>query len=174
MAHDNLNTFDDRSLSAFWTELSRHLRRRNIRLLEGNPGQLDDILCHTLKVMQSKIDSFSPRDLSQTAIALARVVKIIEDREDRQGGLQKGSPHQLLHSVFIGDQSQYKQFIMKELALAAMPMREEFDAQGISNVIYAFGLARYALEFDDGRTTFDVLAEEALSNLEGGVPAIIK
>ena len=124
MASDHLQSMSTRDVSAFWTLAAKFLNDRRSRqhLQEEDVRRLELILVHSIE----NIGACGGRDLSQMAIALAKVIKSIENWGER---LQKGSPPQLLHSIFIGSQSQSKQFIMHELTLAAMPLREEFDVQ---------------------------------------------
>ena len=115
LAYDNLNHATPRNLSAFWAVVPKHLRNgHNSGLLGQNPGdlmnQLDQILGHTLE----RIGSFDYRDLAQTTLGLAKIVDWISRK---RGG--KVPTIQPLHDLFIGNNSENKQFIFAELAVAA-------------------------------------------------------
>jgi len=166
MAYDHLHydSSTPRNFSAFWTDLPQFIRHRYFWHAEKNERvarQLKVIISRTLK----NVKYFGYRDLSQTTLGLAKVVKNIERLGKRP---PQDGPHQILRDVFIGDSSmKRKEFIFNELATASVGLHvlEKFDPRHLSNFIYAFGLARYAHEFEDGKSLFDVFALEAIPKL---------
>ena len=65
----------------------------------------------------------------------------------------------------IGNNSVEKQFIFGCMAEASRLILSEFQSRELSNLIYAFGLAEYNHEFEDGSTALDIFAVKASSNL---------
>ena len=160
--HLDLDLLSPGGTAAFWTEASKLLQRQSRnRLLDENQnlaGQIDKILVHTLE----NIDGFNQKQIAQTTLAMAKITMNVEN-----GGrkLPKGSPRQILQAILIGNNLETKQYIFSHIAAAAMPVLHKFDARSLSNFIYAYGLVRYVLEFDDGTTFFDTLAAVAIPNL---------
>merc|ERR1712029_1300617 len=65
---------------------------------------------------------------------------------------------------------QHKNSMFDELASASVKVVSEFDRLSLSNVIYAFGLVKYAPKLEDGNAFFDVLSLEVVRNLNGFKP----
>ncbi|KAL7533356.1 hypothetical protein ACHAWF_004460 [Thalassiosira exigua] len=164
MAHDNIETLSHSDYAAFWTIVPELIQSRDQRLAEKNFSALDKlraILVHTL----DGIDACSPRYLTQTTLALAKIIANIENQQGRR--IPKNSPHRILHDVLVGSHSHRKKVIFEELVAASMLILHEFDERSLSNLIYAFGLAKYVHVFDDGDTNnFDRLALEVVPRLE--------
>ncbi|KAL7528656.1 hypothetical protein ACHAWF_002650, partial [Thalassiosira exigua] len=159
-AHEHLEALSIRDIAAFWTEVSKFLRGRNQTSTQNNSGaQLKEILLRTLQW----IGEFPFRDLTQTTLALA---KIISQVENSGGRIHKDSAHGLLHDRLIGNRAQHKQLIFEELVAASMPILHEFDERHLSNLIYAFGLAKYVRVFEDESTNFDEFAIEIIPRLK--------
>jgi hypothetical protein len=121
--------------------------------------QLDTILCNTLE----NIEAFDFRDIATTALGLAKIVKHVGPFSRKKP--PTGSPHQILHDLLIGVNSENKQFIFGKIAMLSTPILSDFDARSLSNFIYAYGLAECVPNVDGGRTLFDVVAVEAIYNL---------
>jgi len=164
LMYDNLQTSTPRSLSAFWSSVPQLLRKsrfEKVQNVEHMNHQLEDILGHTLQ----DINSFGSRDLSTTAISLAKTVKNVSGIDGKRLP-RYGSPQRVLHDLIIGENSSNKEFIFKVLAEPSMIILHKFDARHLSNLIYAYGLAEYVIKFeDDGSTLFDVFAQSAIPNL---------
>ncbi|KAL7548406.1 hypothetical protein ACHAWF_011695 [Thalassiosira exigua] len=163
-AHEHLEALSIRDIAAFWTEVSKFLRGRKQTSIQNSSGpQLKEILLRTLL----RIGEFPFRDLTQTTLALA---KIISQVENSGGRIHKDSAHGLLHDRLIGNRAQHKQLIFEELVAASMPILHEFDERHLSNLIYAFGLAKYVRVFEDESTNFDEVAIEIIPRLETTKP----
>jgi len=160
MIHDHLQTSTPRNLSAFWSSVPQLLKKSRfdqVQNIEQMIHQLDDILAHTLQ----DINSFDSRDLAQTTLGLAKIVKSVSGTDGKRLP-RYGTPQRVLYDMIIGD----KEFIFKVLAASSMNILHKFGARYLSNLIYAFGLADYVIKFeDDGSTLFDVFAQAAIPNL---------
>ena len=74
LMYDNMNNSTPRNMATFWTLVSKLLRKSRfdkVQNIEQMNHQLNDILVHTLQ----DINTFVSRDLSTTAISLAKIVK---------------------------------------------------------------------------------------------------
>ncbi|KAL7530600.1 hypothetical protein ACHAXR_004948 [Thalassiosira sp. AJA248-18] len=164
MAYDHLDVMSPRDMSAFWTLAAKFLRGKNQRSQVRDKVfklKLDTILAYT----QIEIQSYDYRDLAQTTLGFAKIVKSVHGKR-----LLRQSPQQILQNIFISNNAETKQSMFGCMAKASMHVLSEFDARSLSNLIYAFGLAEYNLKFEDGGTLFDVLALEATSNIKGFEP----
>ena len=157
--YDNLDRLSPRDVSAFWAVVPKLLRggRYNHDQMKQMFHQFDVISTKSIK----EIEKYEYRDLATLAISLAKII----DRVERSGN-RKGTPQQILQEILIGNNSEIKQFIFNRLADASIPILYEFDIRSLSNLIYAFGLAKVIIPVKDGRSTyFDMLAEVAIPNL---------
>ena len=165
IAHRYLDVATHRNLSAFWAEVPHLIHQGKYWRAERDEQikqQLDAILSHTLR----DIKAFGYRDLAQTTLGIAKIVQNI----DAGRRITKGSPRHILHNIFIGNNSQKKEYIFGCMAEASRPILAEFRARELSNLIYAFGLVEYAHRFEDGRRLFDILAAQAIFNLKDSRP----
>ena len=157
MMYDYLPNANDRNLSAFWSAVPRLLgSERNIEQMNH---QLDYILDHTLE----EIHSFGYRDLAQTALAFAKIVKSVGMRVP-----PPGTPHRLMYDRFIDINGRKKDLIFNAVASRSMEILDQFDERHLSNLIYANGLVRH-FKTEDGSDIFDILALQAakLHNFNG-------
>ncbi|KAL7531199.1 hypothetical protein ACHAXR_003895, partial [Thalassiosira sp. AJA248-18] len=169
--YEHLHILSPRDMAAFWTVVPKLLqkgdRRHPPNKQEKKGGrneheqqmlhQFDTILAHTLEA----INTFGYRDLAQTTLGFAKIVKRVQGKR-----LRRNSPQRILQFVFIGKSVEYKQSIFGCLAKASMPVLSEFEPRELSNVIYAFGLAEYNSKFEDGSTLFGVLARDHIARLD--------
>eukprot|EP00581_Thalassiosira_minuscula_P000389 CAMPEP_0183742790 /NCGR_PEP_ID=MMETSP0737-20130205/64880_1 /TAXON_ID=385413 /ORGANISM="Thalassiosira miniscula, Strain CCMP1093" /LENGTH=720 /DNA_ID=CAMNT_0025978383 /DNA_START=841 /DNA_END=3004 /DNA_ORIENTATION=- len=127
-----------RDISAFWTLASKLANTRIKDQVQEKMGiqRVENVLVHTLEMIQR----FGCRDLAQTTLGIAKIVKSIE----RSGRRPSDSLGQILHDIFIGDNSTCKEIIFKEIAVASMHILPEFDARHLSNLIYAFGIVEWS------------------------------
>jgi len=164
--YDNLDILSPRDVSAFWWAVvpkflggsGRRLRTSNQQLEQQMFYQFDKI---STKCIQD-INQYDPRDMSTLAISLAKIIDKISKRKRPA----KGSPHQILQDILIGNDSNIKQYIFREIASASVPILYEFNARDLSNFIHAYGLAEEVVLVNDGSTFFDMLAKVAIPNLD--------
>eukprot|EP00580_Thalassiosira_gravida_P009072 CAMPEP_0201652452 /NCGR_PEP_ID=MMETSP0493-20130528/44483_1 /ASSEMBLY_ACC=CAM_ASM_000838 /TAXON_ID=420259 /ORGANISM="Thalassiosira gravida, Strain GMp14c1" /LENGTH=779 /DNA_ID=CAMNT_0048128967 /DNA_START=120 /DNA_END=2459 /DNA_ORIENTATION=- len=166
MAYAHVESMSPRGLSAFWTLTSKFLRQtpntRNPLQTSQMEHQLQTILAHTQKAIQSS--AFGYRDLATTSLGLAKIVKLV-----RRGGRSK--PRQILRDLLLGNAATggltKTHTLFRSIATASIPIRQDFDARSLSNLIYAFGVVECVPMFeDDGSTFFEILAAEAVMKLE--------
>jgi len=160
--YDNLERLSPRDVSAFWAVVPKFLggrgpRTSNQQLQQQMFHQFDKISTKSIK----DIDQYDPRDMSTLAISLAKII----DKVSKRKSATKGSPHQILQDVLIGNESKNKQHIFREIASSSVPILHEFNARELSNLIYSFGLAQEVVLVNDGSTLFDVFAQAAIPNL---------
>ena len=155
--HDNLESASPRDLSAFWTVAQRMLNDDR-RTTEGPPPlvpQLDSIFRKTM----ARVDAFAPRDLAQTALALAKAAKSLggvpRTRSDPEGGYREH-----LRGLLAGNGGGVDAF--RSIADASALDLAGFDARCLSNLAYAYALAGRAPVLDDGTALFDRLAETSI------------
>jgi len=161
---NNLEILSPRNAAAFWAVVPQLLQRENVQRRGGEKQpemkrRFDTILTKTME----DIETYSPRDLATTTLGLAKIVKNVENGAMR---LRKGSPHQILHDLLVGNDAENKQFIFRHIACASMPVLHQFDARCLSNFIYAYAVANYVPKFEDGSTFYDILAQQAIPNLK--------
>jgi len=159
---DNLDILSPRDVSAFWAVVPKFLggrrpRTSNQQLEQQMFNQFDKI---STKCIQD-IDQYGYRELATLAISLAKIIDKISKRKRPV----KGSPRQILQDILIGNESKIKQYIFREIASSSVPILHEFEARHLSNLIYAYGLAKEVVLVEDGSTFFDVFAEVAIPNL---------
>lgn len=152
-----------RNLSSFWSVVPQLLQQHNASNANDDdfelPNQLESLLAQTLE----DVDTFSYRDLAQTVLGFAKIIKYVGSSDNTI--FPEDSPHQLLHNLLIGEDSKSKQFIFRNIACASLHILPEFDPRHMSNFIYAYAIADYVPDFDDGSTLFDILAVEVIPNL---------
>lgn len=191
MAYAHIDRISPRGLSAYWALVSKFLHRPNHdnEALDTNEARrqhlqkmLVQLLAHTLK----DIWSFGHRDMAQTTISLAKIVKHATAAHDRAEAepLPMDDQSRVLHDLLVGQDSQNKRYIFDQIASASIPLLSKFDARHLSNFIYAFSTAECVPRIgadgygrDSGRggdgssggnehLFFDVLAFEALPKLK--------
>ena len=154
LAHDHLDVLSPRGKSAVWTMLPKLLQNCGVGPLMTNlqhvqiKEQLDTILCSTLENMEA----FDFRNIATTALGLAKIVKQVGPFRGKKPLTGTGSPHQILHDLLIGVNSENKQLIFGEIAISSIPILSDFDARHLSNFIYAYGLAECVPNVDGGHT----------------------
>ena len=159
--YDNLGILSPRDVAAFWAVVPKFLGGRGGRRQDDKDNyqqmfhQFDKIITKSME----EIESYDARELATLAISLAKIM----DKVGKSKHRKKGSPQQILHDMLIGNNSEFKQFIFDHIACASIQILHKFDARHLSNFIYAYGLAKQVLKFDDGRTFFDILADQILS-----------
>jgi hypothetical protein len=111
------------------------------------------------------MEAFDFRNIATTALGLAKIVKQVGPFRGKKPPTGTGSPHQVLHDLLIGVNSENKQLIFGKIAISSIPILSNFDARHLSNFIYAYGLAECVPNVDGGHTLFNVEAVEAIYNL---------
>ena len=149
--HDNLDKVSSRNLSAFWTVVPKFLKYERV-------GKLNPQLQAISKKTADKIGNYGPRDLAQTTLAFAKIVKSLKETEGRNNGRGGSSYHEFLHNTLIGEGDIIFQFI----ANTARPKLSQFEPQAIANLAYAYAIIECVPKFDDGSTLFHHIAEQII------------
>ena len=166
VSHDHLDVLSPCRKSVFWTMLPKLLQKRGggpprTNLRHGQiKEQLDAVLlCNTLENLQA----FRFRDIATTALGLAKTVKQVGLFCGKQPSTR--SPHQILHDLLIGDNSENNQHMFGKIAMSSIPDLSKSDARSLLHFIYAFGLAECVPNVDGGRTLFDFAAVKVIYKL---------
>ncbi|KAL7549934.1 hypothetical protein ACHAWF_013189 [Thalassiosira exigua] len=159
---DHLDEMSPRGLSAFWTLTAKLLQKQGGANARGCQMKMHDDIDRILFCTLKKLGSFGYREFAQTTLGMAKIMKQV-------GGRKRGNYmrkyHQVLRSVFVDNKPRKKEMVLHSIATASIPVLPSFDPRSLSNFIYAFGLAEYVPEFDEGRTLYDSVATEAIPML---------
>ena len=166
---NHLNDLSPEDIAAFWMRIS-HLaaqKHQNNKLKNHNqrsrlPHQLRFIYSHTM----NNIETFGPRDLAQTALGFAKVVKNVNNPQRRF----YAKPHQILHDILIGKDSQQKELTFQSIANVSMRALSEFEPHHLSNLSYANAIVDYVPMVEDGSTLFYHIAEKSFPLLRNFEP----
>ena len=79
------------------------------------------------------MEAFDFRNIATTALGLAKIVKQVGPFRGKKPLTGTGSPHQILHDLLIGVNSENKQLIFGEIAISSIPILSDFDARHLSN-----------------------------------------
>lgn len=159
---DDAGSRRNRRVAAFWAALPRLLDeylQRPAREAPAWPRQLGKMLSLTVE----SVGSFSPQELSATALSLARIANKVRSGKHRGEDFPKKSPHAKLHRMLSDPETRDRVF--ERIASAAAGSIEEFDAQCLSNLAYACAVADHAPEADGGDSFFDRVAERSIALL---------
>eukprot|EP00578_Thalassiosira_sp_NH16_P025548 CAMPEP_0181100062 /NCGR_PEP_ID=MMETSP1071-20121207/12995_1 /TAXON_ID=35127 /ORGANISM="Thalassiosira sp., Strain NH16" /LENGTH=136 /DNA_ID=CAMNT_0023182771 /DNA_START=274 /DNA_END=680 /DNA_ORIENTATION=- len=123
LAYDHVDSISPRGISAFWASGSKLLQIQNRGPKKRQQQKADQQISHQFDTMIARtmehMDAFNVIDLAQTAISLAKIVKFIERRGGR---LSVGRLERTLQDILIGNESENKQFIFDQIALASIPV----------------------------------------------------
>ena len=147
--HDNLDKASPRDLSAFWTVVPKFLKYERV-------GKLNPQLQAIFNKTADDIGNYGPRDLDQTTLAFALIVKVLEETN-----VTGSRYHEFLHNTLIGKGDIIFQFI----ANTARPMLSQFEPKRLANLAYAYEIIDYVPKFDDGSTLFHHIAEQSIPML---------
>lgn len=180
MAHQRLQELNPRNLSSFWTKVSQLIvsssrqHEREEHRMSGRPHQqnLKDQMESIFIKTTDSILTFEPRDLTQTALSFAKIVREVGGTNDNMNksnfrvGQGKVHYHEIFHDIFIGQDSDHhrKEDIFQSIADASMPNLWHFEPRFLSNLAYANAIAgSVPVSKDDGTTTlFDQIAEVSI------------
>ena len=157
--YDNLDRLSPRDVSAFWAVVPKFLGGRGPRTNKQQQQQMLHQFDKISTTSMQDINRYGYRDMSTLAISLAKII----DKISKKNKPTKGSPHQILQDILIGNESKIKQYIFREIASASVPILHEFKARELSNLIYAYGLVQEVVLVEGGSTFFDMLAKEVIS-----------
>lgn len=162
LSADDVGPTATRRVAAFWAVAPRLLDeylQRPAREPLASPKQLGKML----SLIVENVRSFSPRELSATALGLARIVKKVRTGKHRGEEFPEGSPHAKLHRILSNPEM--RDDVFKQIASAAVGSIEDFDARCLANLTYACAVADHAPEVDDGTSFFDCVAERSIALL---------
>ena len=151
---DDLSASD---LASIWTRASQLMKQRSRK---KKPENYDDYqlekLTHRLNLMFSitmgGLEIFGPKDLSQTALAFARIVVMVDDHPSQ------GTPEQILRDILVGPDSQRKATAFQSIANASTRFLSKSGPRYLSDLAHANAMAGAVPEFADGSTLFDRIA----------------
>ncbi|KAL7536607.1 hypothetical protein ACHAXR_007281 [Thalassiosira sp. AJA248-18] len=185
MAFSKLDNLMPQNLSAFWSRIAqlmspRHQRSGNNKSTKQQGSinkkdqqqQLMDQLQAVFSQTMDKINVFRPRDISETALGFAKIIKEVENNSRKH---IRGTHHQILHDLLlIGDQKSRsspqnkKEIVFQSIANATMMNLDDFNARCLSNLAYANAIVGYIPKFEEGgklSNLFDHIAEKSIPRL---------
>jgi len=171
-AFNKLNELTPKGLASFWMRVSQLIGAKSKyqkvdqakQPLTG--AQQRQLMSHLepvfLKTM-GEIPKFKPRELSLTALGLAKIGKNVDDPKMYGTPLHPhGTPQQILHAIIIGDHSKKQDAVFQSIGLASRQIISEFRARDLSSLTYANATIDYVPIFDDESTLFDHIAERSI------------
>jgi len=158
LAYHKLDTLSPRDFAAFWSTAPKILHKMS----KQSDPELEEKLSSILGCTLENINSFNSINISRTAWGIAKIINKLTESKRRY---HRNDPRQILHYLLVGHNGEHKEFIFNCIETSSLPIIDDFDSQSLSNLIYAFGLVKYAPTFDDGRSLFDTLATAATHKL---------
>jgi hypothetical protein len=145
--------------AAFWNSLAKQLGRNNQLNLSYDQmnSHINQLFQHTRRTLKS----FGMKDLTQTTISMAKLVDLLRKR---RGDInhRKDNIASSLSNLLLSDDATINKDLFLSLAIASLRKLDQFDAQGISNLAYAYALIGYVPKYDDGSDLFDHVAMQSI------------
>lgn len=135
MTFSHLDELNQHNLSSFWTRLSQLLSRSDLHPTQNKQlaNQLQSIHAKTMELIPS---CDKPRDLTQTALAFAKIIQKIDNTKHF-----RLTPQRVLYDLLIGYQSNEKSSTFQLIAYTSLPKLSEFEPRYLSNLAYAYAVA---------------------------------
>ena len=153
--HENLSP---KHMSAVWTSLSRLViasTRHQFREIPQNWLVLEGKLSTLVDRMISSLHYYTPIFITQSALSIGKIIKTVSN-VTTSGNNQK-TIH-MFRTVLVGKNDIQKTKIYQAIATTTVPLLNQFDAQGFSNMAYACAITK-TIPRCHGRSLFDHITD---------------
>jgi len=153
--HENLSP---KHMSAVWTSLSRLViasTRHQFREIPQNWLVLEGKLSTLVDRMISSLHYYTPIFITQSALSIGKIIKTVSN-VTTSGNNQK-TIH-MFRTVLVGKNDIQKTKIYQAIATTTLPLLNQFDAQGFSNMAYACAITK-TIPRCHGRSLFDHITD---------------
>jgi len=153
--HENLSP---KHMSAVWTSLSRLViasTRHQFREIPQNWLVLEGKLSTLVDRMISSLHYYTPIFITQSALSIGKIIKTVSN-VTTSGNNQK-TIH-MFRTVLVGKNDIQKTKIYQAIATTTVPILNQFDAQGFSNMAYACAITK-TIPRCHGRSLFDHITD---------------
>ena len=153
--HENLSP---KHMSAVWTSLSRLViasTRHQFREIPQNWLVLEGKLSTLVDRMISSLQYYTPIFITQSALSIGKIIKTVSN-VTTSGNNQK-TIH-MFRTVLVGKNDIQKTKIYQAIATTTVPLLNQFDAQGFSNMAYACAITK-TIPRCHGRSLFDHITD---------------
>ncbi|KAL7523512.1 hypothetical protein ACHAWF_001918, partial [Thalassiosira exigua] len=142
VAFKHLDDLDSKQLSSFWTRISQLLTgprsQRDQRARDDiSAAHYRQIMKELVQILGKTMDNmreFDQRHLAQTALALAKIVREVENAT--KGQTQQPPAWKILRNILVRQKLQRKEVLFQSIASHALPLLPKFDARCLSNLAY--------------------------------------
>ncbi|KAL7475946.1 hypothetical protein ACHAW6_001838 [Cyclotella cf. meneghiniana] len=164
LAIRDMDSLTPANLAAAWVRIAQLLPKHRGSIPAGEEGN-QTLLHHLDRLLYQTIylsEDFSPKDLSGTILAMA---KIVQNARRMYGTKQVEVYLHPVHEVFLGDAPDYLREIMRPFTETIVYFIQDFDARCLSNVCYAYALLGMNPKLDRRNTLFRSVAAEVLKKV---------
>ena len=166
LALDHIHQLRPNQIAAVWSSLARTLlkwrphqqEKGGLRRYEDEAMRCELQILDICEVTMNHLDSKSPKELTTTTLAMAKIVQNIRNRPRK-----KHDPtQQAFSNVLFDENSSLNESIFYELAKTSNQMLPYCDARCLSNLAYSHALLEYDPELDDGSKLLTNIADETI------------
>ncbi|KAL7450635.1 hypothetical protein ACHAWC_002520, partial [Mediolabrus comicus] len=152
-AYASLSIMRPPNTAAFWNSLAKLMDKNN--QLNSSNEQMGTHINQLIEHTRSSLKTFGPKDLSRTIYSMAKLFVIL--RKSRSSSCIVSSlSNLLLKNGRVNDD------LFLSLSNASVREMNQFNAQSLSNLAYAYALVEYVPKFDDGSDLFDHIAMQSI------------
>ncbi|KAL7449821.1 hypothetical protein ACHAWC_001838 [Mediolabrus comicus] len=154
-----------RNVSAVWARIPQLMTKRPLQKQHaGEEFSIDDMRLMIGRIFDNTVDGIvdcNSIDLNQITLGMAKIVQILRKRAGRRMG--EDAYRIILRELLLEkDNRTANSELFQFIAENSMDILNEFDAQGLSNLAYAYALIEYVPKFDDGSDLFDHIAMQSI------------
>jgi hypothetical protein len=155
-AYSSLSAMSPSDTAAFWNSLARQMGRNNELNLtyEQMCSHINQLFEHTRRTL----GSFCSKDLSQTTLSMAKLFGLLRKSRDSTSHSRKDNIGSSLSNLLLNGNATIKEDVFLSLANVFVRKMNQFNAQSLSNLAYAYALIRFVPVLADGSDLFDHIA----------------
>jgi hypothetical protein len=154
-AYSSLSVMSPSDTAAFWNSLAKQLGWKN--QLDMSYEQMGYHINQLFEHTRRALETFGMKDLTQTILSMAKLADLL-CRRSSNSHHRKDDIASLLTDLLLNNDGRFREDLFLSLASASLRKLDEFDAQGLSNLAYAYALIRFVPVLADGRDLFDHIA----------------